>query len=179
MTMLYVITRFITAPGAYLRCFWEHLTCRLFSIPIENADYFSMDELCGHIEHEFPTSRVKAWFITRGPGYMNFVTGLFMVLGGVPGLFTLGVRPSESIVGFIIYIILTYLGLSLLCNSCASVEDALYLWEKVCGSGRKNIVFSVIFFIPVTASLIGAYLEKYVVSFLLWAAFLAYLIVGA
>ena len=51
MRTLYIITRILTFPGAYLRGFWEQLTCRILGLPVEVPGYLRIDEACSHVEH--------------------------------------------------------------------------------------------------------------------------------
>ena len=52
MNILYVITRFITFPGALVRAMWEHLVCKICGVPVEDNRTFRNNEMCSHIEHE-------------------------------------------------------------------------------------------------------------------------------
>ena len=52
MTTLYIVTRFLTFFGAEARTFFEHLTCRILKLPIEDTRAFKPSELCAHVEHE-------------------------------------------------------------------------------------------------------------------------------
>ena len=40
MNILYVITRFITFPGALVRAMWEHLVCKICGVPVEDNRTF-------------------------------------------------------------------------------------------------------------------------------------------
>ena len=51
MRTVYIITRIITFFGAYLRGFWEHLTCKILALPVEVPGYLRLDEACSHVEH--------------------------------------------------------------------------------------------------------------------------------
>ncbi len=170
MRTLYIIGRILTFPGAYLRGFWEHLTCRLFSIPVESEGYLRLDEACGHIEHDFPDTRGRSFIIAVGPGIMNFFTGLPLFLSGVMCLYSLGVSFSDSKPLFIIYILFTYVGASLLCNCFPLVEDALHLWDIFYGENKAGIVARVLLFLPTVKTVVGAYIEKYSVSVILYIA---------
>ena len=35
MTKLYIIGKILTFPGAYIKGFWEQLTCRILGLPVE------------------------------------------------------------------------------------------------------------------------------------------------
>ena len=47
MTALYIASKILTFPGAYIRGFWEQLTCRILGLPVEIPGYLRIDEACG------------------------------------------------------------------------------------------------------------------------------------
>lgn len=171
MRIVYIIGRILTFPGAYLRGFWEHLTCRLFSIPVESEGYLRLDEACGHIEHDFPATRGRAYIIAVGPGFMNFFIGLPLFLSSLMGLYSLGITVGDSKPLFIMYLVFADVGVSLLCNCFPLAEDALHLWDVIYGRSKANILVRIIMFIPTVRTVIGAYIEKYSLSVLFYIAF--------
>ena len=58
MTIVYVITKYITVIGSILKGFWEHLFCRILGVPVSDARYLQATELCGHVEHDFTKNTV-------------------------------------------------------------------------------------------------------------------------
>lgn len=172
MTTLYIITKIITFPGAYLRGFWEHLTCKILGLPIELPGYLRIDEACGHVEHGFAKKGFASYLMATGPGFMNFITGFPMFLAGFINLAFLGIRPSDSTGLFIFYVLLTYVGVSLLCNIFPLVEDAMNLFDVAFSQKKMNIIGRIIFYIPSGIAFIGAYLEKYGITVILWIVFM-------
>lgn len=172
MTILYIITKILTFPGAYLRAFWEHLTCRLLRLPVERDGYLHLDETCGHVEHAMASKRFAAFLIETGPGFMNFITGLPLFLCGVIQLRILGVRYGDVQWLFVVYAAALYLGASLLCSLFPMVEDALNAHFLIYQAPGKNPVGMVFAAVPHFIALAGAYLEKYCLPFLLIAAWL-------
>ena len=76
MTAFYYITKYITFPGAYVRCFWEQIICRICKVPVEDNRYLRQDELAGHIDHEFmPTAR-SAFALCFVPAFFNALGAL-------------------------------------------------------------------------------------------------------
>lgn len=125
MKTIYTILKLIVFPGAYLRGFWEQLTCRILKIPVESQGYIRPDESCGHVEHSFAKSRFAAYLVATGPGFMNFCIGLFTFLYGFMNIRYMGITVYDSVPVFIISIICIYLGVSALCCLFPLTEDIL------------------------------------------------------
>ena len=79
MTIVYVITKYITVIGSILKGFWEHLFCRILGVPVSDARYLQATELCGHVEHDFTKTKAVTFFINYLPGMMNRLFGYGMV----------------------------------------------------------------------------------------------------
>ena len=65
MTVIYVISKYITVIGSILKGFWEHLFCRILGVPVSDARYLQATELCGHVEHDF--TKTKACLLYTSP----------------------------------------------------------------------------------------------------------------
>lgn len=170
MTKLYIIFKVLTFPGAYLRGFWEQLTCKLLGLPVETPGYLRIDEACGHVEHALAAKSGAAYLIATGPGFMNLMTGFPIFLMGYVNIAVMGISFSDSPTLFILYAVMLYLGISLLCSLFPLVEDALTLHEAVFSKGKTNIVAKILMAIPSLITTIGAYLEKYCIPFIFWIA---------
>ena len=168
MRILYVIFKYLTFAGSFLRGFWEHITCQLLGLFVEDPAYLRANEMCGHVDFIFPEKNSAAYLITIGPGVVNFITGLPMLLVGLANLRIMGISWSDSGFLFIAYIVLTYIGASLMCSLFPSYESALYLWERI----RKNSsVAEKIFLSPVCLTVyIGSWLERFGIPQIFWAA---------
>jgi len=164
-----VIVGIITFPGAYMRAFWQHLTCRLYAIPIDDPRYFNLNEMFGHIDHEMPKSGAKRFLICLWPFLLNLVTGMCIAVPAWVAVFMLG-APD-----FYDYILL-WVGVSLLCSIFPCYEDALAMWESYQNSGRrvKGLAAPVCAVMYGGAVLSGAGLS--VVPAVLLTAFLSYLL---
>lgn len=169
MTAIYVISKYITFIGAILKGFWEHLFCRILGVPVSDARYLQATELCGHVDHDFTKTKSLTFFINYLPGMMNRLFGYGMVIGGFLGLFY--VKAATGTLAFWIYVVLYYLGVSLLCNNAPLYEDALNNWGLLYSKESKSNIFAKIFgFIPSVYFLISAWLEKYGLGLLIWIA---------
>ena len=173
MTILYIASKILTFPGAYLRGFWEQLTCRILGLPVEVPGYLRIDEACGHVEHGLAKTGRAAYLIATGPGFMNLMTGFPIFLAGFMNLFYMGIRYSDSPALFIAYVIMTYLGISLMCNVFPLVEDAMNLYDVAYSQGKMNFIGRILAFIPTVITYAGAYLEKFGITVIIWIVFIA------
>lgn len=163
MTVLYIITRYITFFGAVLRVFWEQLACRICKIPIEDTRVFKQDELCGHLEHELPGSLKQAFVVCWLPFTMNFFIGCAFLLTGAYRLFYIMQTNSPMAYG------LVWLGVSCLANCAPSFENMLSLKDFLYGGSSKALRVVLSPFFGVVCA--GAYLEKFSITFLLTILF--------
>lgn len=167
MSILYVISKYITVIGSVLKGFWEHLFCRLLGVPVQDARYLQTNELCGHVEHDFTKTKLVTFFLCYLPGMMNRLFGYGMVIGGFLGMFLLKV-PFDSII-FWVYIVMLYIGISLMCNNAPLYEDALENWDLLYGKEQKtNIAVKIFAFLPSVYFIVSAWMEKYAVSLLVY-----------
>lgn len=159
MKILYIISKYITFPGAFLRCFWEQFVCKIQKVAIENNKCLQVNEMCGHIEHETIDGKVKSFLNALIPGLLVFIAGAVLLTAPFVNLLLIGILQKPLKV--IMYVML-YLALSMLTNIFPSTEDAIFMWEnyKQLGKGLK------ILFAPGAAIMyVGSYLEKYCVTF--------------
>ena len=109
MTIVYVISKYLTIIGASLKALWEQVFCSILGIPVQDASYLNSTELCGHIEHDFTESKLKSFLICYLPGLMNRFFGYGMLIGGYLGLFYLEVSSEDTI--FWVYLAMLYIGI--------------------------------------------------------------------
>ena len=169
MTALYIASKILTFPGAYIKGFWEQLTCKILGLPVEVPGYLRIDEACGHVEHVLPKKGWAAYLISTGPGFMNFNIGLWIFLAGFLNLRFMGITPSDSLTHFIAYVVMTYVGVSMLCNVFPLVEDAMNLFDLLYKQKKGNALGRILAFVPAVITYAGAYLERYCVTVLIWA----------
>lgn len=172
MTALYIASKILTFPGAFIKGFWEQLTCKLLGLPVEVPGYLRIDEACGHVEHAFPKKGWPAYLVATGPAFMNFNIGLWIFLAGFLNLRFMGITPADSTAFFVIYVVMTYVGISMLCNVFPLVEDAMNLYDLLYRQKKGNAAGRFFAYIPTAITYAGAYLEKYCVTPLLWIVFM-------
>lgn len=160
MDTLYIITRFLTFPGAFTRGVWEHIVCKFCGIPVENNRILKNDELCSHIEHELASTSRKAFALSFVPAFMNGILAFLLAIPSVVGYFYFEISsPLSTALGIIGF----YFAFSLYVNSYPTIEDALNMKEKVYSKGN---ILQKIFYTPgFIFCFLGAYLEKYLVTF--------------
>lgn len=170
MSILYVITKYLTFPGAFLRAFWEHLTCKMLGLPVEDSAYLRANEMCGHIDHALAKKGSAAYAVALIPGLINFFTGSALLMAGITNLAIMGIRPADSVVMFIFFVAATYVGASLLCSIFPDIETVINLWDVVFVKKNSSVFTRIFAIIPTILMYAGAYIEKYCVSFVIVAA---------
>ena len=173
MRILYVIGKYITFPGAFLRAFWEHVTCLLLGLPIEHTGYLRADEMCGHIEHVLPQKASAAYFSATAPGVMSLIAGLPLTVFGIINLRILGVAPADSVLLFVVHVLILYAGVSVMCCLHPQFEVAQNLWDitldKLREKNAKAKIGGILMFLPALFTYVGATLERFSVPVAVWA----------
>ena len=172
MRILYVIGKYITFPGAFIRAFWEQLTCLLLSLPVEHKGYLRANEMCGHIEHILPKKAAAAYISATAPGVMGLISGLPLTVFGFINLRILGFAPADSVWLFILYIVILYVGISIMCCLFPQFEVAQNLWditlEKLASKEAKAKIGGIFMFLPALFTYVGAILERFSVPVVIW-----------
>ena len=124
------------------------------------------------MEHAFAKKGFASYLMATGPGFMNFITGVPLFIAGFLNLRYMGITPYDSVPLFILYVLMLYVGVSLLCNVFPLTEDILNFWYIAYEEKNMNIVGRIIFAIPAIITRAGAFLEKYSITVILWIAWL-------
>jgi len=139
MNMLYLITKTITYPGAYLKGVWEHMTCRTLRIPVRSRSYLRANEWCGHAEHEPAMTPVKAFLLCFLPFLAQCVFGAVFLGASVGPLLVFGVRGGEvAWLVFFFAAVCLFLGVSVACNAFPQWSDAKRLWHLFYGKPTEE-----------------------------------------
>lgn len=164
MGIIYYIIKIITWPGTLLKAFMEHLTCRVYEIPVEYAKYMQKNELCGHIEHMLAPHK-GSFGLCFLPHFISLICGFIFVLSSSINIIYLGKSNLFSW-------IFIYLGISCLTNCFPLLEDAIHMWDNLYGENSEAKTVSKILLAPFAAVMyIGAHLEKYGLTLLTSIAF--------
>lgn len=161
MTALYVLTKILTFPGALTRGFWEQVVCRCSKVPVEDNRYLRCDEMASHIEHEFMPKARGAFAI----GFVPFFFQLFgaLIIGSIPFASVLYYKFQGNVLYTIVMALGCWVSASLLCNLFPLIEDMLNMTEKVYKHG--NVLQKILYTPGIAVLYVGAYLEKYCVTF--------------
>mgnify|MGYP003296918417 CR=1 FL=1 len=163
MTFLYIVTKYLTFPGVYVRCMWEQIVCRITKTPVEDTRYIRDDEMSSHIDHELIESPSGSLAIALVPFIFNCIAAFFL------GLFPFFFRPTGAIASVSTSLSMWFC-FSLCCNLFPQVEDALNMVDKIYKKG--NILQKILFAPFVAVFFIGAYLERYCITFIIAVAIL-------
>jgi len=133
MKTLYLITRILTFPGAFMKGFWEHVTCRILKLKATDRRYLRLDDSCGHAAHAPAMTPAKAFLLSWLPYIPQRILGWIFVGASAAPLLIFNMRfPGENPL-FILEAVALFLGLGLLCNSFPRWEDARRQWRLFYG----------------------------------------------
>ena len=171
MRVVYLIVKYITLVGTFLQAFFEHLTCRVYEVLIEDGRYLRASEMCGHIEHEIIRKRSVAFGVCFFPFLFNLLIGLITVSVGAVNVYYLGEFFTSSGMVHIVNFLFLWMGISCLTDLFPQWEDALTLKEEIYGKGKSNLFVKIIA-APIFGILYGgAFLQKYGITLLTSVAF--------
>ena len=138
MKIIYLITKIITYPGAYLKGFFEHLTCRALGLPVRSNRYLRSTLWCGHAEHLPAAAPAQAFLLCFIPFMLQFLFGCIFLGASVGPLLIFGLRgPAETSL-FWLEVICLFLGFSLVCNAFPQWSDARRLWHLFYGKPNEE-----------------------------------------
>jgi len=137
MKTLFLISKLITTPGAFLKGFWEHITCRLLGLNVQHANYLPADYHCGHVQHSPAKTPSQAFLLALLPYLAQRVLAWVFIAASAPPLLLFGVRGTQESHFFFLYLAALYFGLSLLCNSFPSWSQMQQQWALFYGKKAK------------------------------------------
>lgn len=154
MRIIYVIVKLLTFPGAMTHAFFEHLSCRVCKILVDDARTLRTDEMLSHIEHELVKRRAPSFDICFIPFLFNLFFGIMTVSSAAVAILYLG-SYKNALLWFLLYI-----GISFLTNLFPQMEDVLMLKENIY-NGKTNIFIKIIVAPFFAVFYIGAQLERF------------------
>lgn len=172
MTIVYLVFKFLTFPGTFVKGFWEHLTCKILGLPVESSMYLNLNELCGHVDHSLPKKPFAAFVMAICPSVMNLFIGSVFFSAGNMLIFDMEIGYYESRSAFILGVFMLYIGISFLCNIFPTVVDAMNLYDILYAQKKGNIIGRIFAFVPTAIVYAGAYFERYCVTEILFAVFI-------
>ena len=159
MRILYIIVKFITLPGAILHAFFEHLSCRMSRVIVDDARVIQANEMLSHVDHDLIQRKGASFDICFIPFFFNLILGFLCLSHGATSIFYY--MNFKDVVAWISL----YVGISLCTNLFPQIEDVLMLKENIYGDG-KNIFLKIIVAPFFGIFYVGAYLEKWGITLL-------------
>ena len=180
MSIFYVITKLLTFPGALTKALFEHIMCKILKSPVDSIGYLSLDETCGHVDHELIERPAASFWYCFIPGLLNWLLGIILglfpliniaFLGNYTGFLEsfgvqLGNANLQTTLNFLLPWIFAWLSFSMFTNLAPMVEDSLVMKEQY---GKLPGFLKFLFALGYINMRIGAVLEKYGVTFICFA----------
>lgn len=161
MTNFYILTKILTFPGVYARCFWEQLVCTICKVPVEDNRYLRSDEMSSHVDHELMPTASSAFAICFVPAFFNAIGAFLLSIFPIVYLF---VYETSDLLLTIVCALSYWFACSLFVNSYSLIEDAINMMEKIYKNG--NILQKIIYAPGAACLYVGAYLERYGITFI-------------
>lgn len=153
MSIIYIIVKTLTLPGAMLHSFFEHMSCRASKVLVDDARAIQFNEMLGHIDHELIKRKGPSFDVCFIPFFFSLILGFFTLCHGATTVIYLG-RYNDWFAW-----VCLYLGISILTNLFPQIEDVMMLKENFFINNKKKL--SKILVAPFYALfLVGARLEK-------------------
>ena len=113
-----------TFPGVIVHEFAHKIFCDMTDTPVREVCYFRFGVPSGYVIHDYPTTPWKHILIGFGPLIINTMVGLIIAL------FSLPLRQMGE-VGYVFYLGLMWLAVSIAMHSFPSTGDAQSLWHGI------------------------------------------------
>ncbi|MHB8964238.1 MAG: DUF3267 domain-containing protein [Saccharofermentanales bacterium] len=120
-----VIISIATFPGVIVHELAHQLFCRLFRVPVYEVCYFRFQNPCGYVMHEPVKDPFKNLMISVGPFILNSLLGILIVFPAAIEVLEFGNYGNP------LYLLLAWLGISILMHSFPSTGDAENLYQSV------------------------------------------------
>ncbi len=133
MSIIYVIVKVLTLPGAVLHAFFEHMVCRSAKIIVEDEKVIQFNEMLSHVDHQLVMRRGPSFDICFIPFFMNFMLGFLTLSYGSTAIIYFA--KYEDIFAWVCL----YFGIALLTNLFPQIEDVMMLKENYFNGKTKLI----------------------------------------
>ena len=133
MSIVYIIVKVLTLPGAILHAFFEHMVCRNAKIIVEDEKVVQFNEMLSHIDHQLIKRRGPSFDICFIPFFMNFMLGFLSLTYGSTAIIYFA--KYEDIFAWICL----YFGIALLTNLFPQIEDVMMLKDNYFNDKVKTI----------------------------------------
>ncbi len=133
MSIIYIIVKTLTLPGAMLHAFFEHMCCRSAKVAVEDERVVQFNEMLSHVDHELIKKKGPSFDICFIPFFLNFMLGFITLCHGATSIIYFA--KYEDIFGWICL----YLGISLLTNLFPQIEDVMMVKDNSFSGDAKPI----------------------------------------
>lgn len=164
MSIIYIIVKFLTLPGAMLHAFFEHMSCRASKILVDDARVVQANEMLSHVDHQLISRKGPSFDVCFIPFFLNFMLGFLTLSFGATTIYYFGKFTD------VFAWICLYLGISMWTNLFPQIEDVMMLKENFFVNNEKKISkilvapFYAIFFV-------GSRIEKWGLTLITSIAF--------
>lgn len=133
MSIIYVIVKVLTLPGAVLHAFFEHMVCRGAKVIVEDEKVVQFNEMLSHVDHQLIKRKGPSFDICFIPFFMNLFLGFLSLSYGATTIIYFA--KYADIFGWICL----YFGIALLTNLFPQIEDVMMLKENYLANNSKKI----------------------------------------
>lgn len=133
MSIIYVIIKVLTLPGAIMHAFFEHMVCRNAKIIVEDERVVQFNEMLSHVDHQLVKRKGPSFDICFIPFFMNFVLGFLSLSYGSTAIIYFA--KYEDIFAWVCL----YFGIALLTNLFPQVEDVMMVKDNYFSDKVKTI----------------------------------------
>lgn len=133
MSIIYVIVKVLTLPGAMLHAFFEHMVCRSAKIIVEDEKVVQFNEMLSHIDHQLIKRKGPSFDICFIPFFMNLMLGFLTLSYGSTAIIYFA--KYEDVFAWICL----YLGISFLTNLFPQLEDVMMLKDNYLVNNDKKL----------------------------------------
>ncbi len=153
MSIIYVIVKTLTLPGAILHAFFEHMVCRSAKVIVDDERVVQFNEMLSHVDHQLIKRKGPSFDICFIPFFMNLLLGFLSLTYGATMIIYFG--KYSDIFGWVCL----YFGIALLTNLFPQLEDVMMLKDNYLVNNDKKV--SKIFVTPLYYIFyLGAKLER-------------------
>lgn len=162
---MYLIPGFLisalTFPGVAVHELAHQLCCRICRMPVYEVKYFQFQNPCGYVVHEPTENPWKNLITGLGPFFINTVLGMLITFPAYFCLWGAGEVISASRVYMkVIYIVLYWLGVSVLMHAFPSTGDAKAMINSILKNKEVGILAKIVtapFIVLIYLGALGSY----------------------
>lgn len=135
----------LTFPGVAVHELAHQICCHICRIPVYEVKYFRLKNPCGYVIHEATDNPWKNLLMGMGPFFVNTILGMIITCPGYFYLWGAGEYLHDTNTGLrLIYLVLYWLGLSILMHAFPSTGDAKSMMESILKNKEVNIFAKII-----------------------------------